>query len=289
MDARYSHRRRAIIAAQWRWVMNGEHCIASIVLAAGRGSRMKQFHGNKTLLPLKPDASPFKGSNPILLHILNNLPPGPKSIVVHFDKESVMDATKQHNPTYCIQPELNGTGGALLAAQTFLEQQGHDRVLITMGDVPLVKRQTYDALIHKLNTYHMVVLGFCPQDKREYGVLAIENGYVSRIIENKYWKDLSTWRQKRLKVCNSGIYAARGEVLLEYLSILAERPHIVKKKVENRSIEFEEYFITDLVENMSNAGLAVGYMIAENEDEVMGVDDMDTLGRAQELFREKYL
>ena len=195
--------------------MSGEQCIASIIMAAGRGSRMKQFDGNKTLLPLKPTASPFEGTHPILLHILNNLPSGPKSIVVHYDRQSVIDATKHYNPTYCLQPELNGTGGALLAAKAFLEQEGPDPIIITMGDVPLVKPQTYDALISKLDTHHMVVLGFCPGDRKEYGVLAIENGHVSRIIEKKYWKDFPASQQMNFKVCNSGIYAARRKDLLE--------------------------------------------------------------------------
>ena len=56
--------------------------IASIIFAAGKGSRMKGFEGNKTLLPLVPGKSPFDGSNPILLQILDNLPPGPKALVI---------------------------------------------------------------------------------------------------------------------------------------------------------------------------------------------------------------
>ena len=49
--------------------------VVSLILSAGKGSRMKDFKGNKTLLPLVPGVSRFEGSNPILLQILNNLPP----------------------------------------------------------------------------------------------------------------------------------------------------------------------------------------------------------------------
>ena len=38
---------------------------ASVILAAGRGSRMKEFEGNKTLLPLIPEKTAFEGGFPI--------------------------------------------------------------------------------------------------------------------------------------------------------------------------------------------------------------------------------
>jgi bifunctional N-acetylglucosamine-1-phosphate-uridyltransferase/glucosamine-1-phosphate-acetyltransferase GlmU-like protein len=50
-------------------------------------------------------------------------------------------------------------------------------------------------------------------------------------------------------------------------------------------IEFQEFFITDIVEFMRGDGLKVGYVVAENEDEIMGVDDLPSLKKAQELFR----
>ena len=40
---------------------------------------------------------------------------------------------------------------------------------------------------------------------------------------------------------------------------------------------------------MSNDGLAVGYMITENDYEVMGVDDINALKNAQEIFKAQYL
>ena len=110
--------------------------ITSLILSAGKGSRMKDFKGNKTLLPLVPGVSRFEGSHPILFQILNHLPPGPKVLVVNHKKEDVLKATQSYGLTYCEQPILNGTGGALLAARRFLEKNDQDRVIITMGDVP---------------------------------------------------------------------------------------------------------------------------------------------------------
>jgi bifunctional UDP-N-acetylglucosamine pyrophosphorylase/glucosamine-1-phosphate N-acetyltransferase len=259
--------------------------IASLILAAGRGSRMKGFDGNKTLLPLVSDESPFKGSHPILLHILNNLPPGPKAVVINYKKKDLLHATRSLDISYYEQPSLNGTGGALIAAREFLESQDYDRMIITMGDVPFVSRATYLNLAEGLKANNLTVLGFRPSDKKQYGVLEIEGFNVKRIIEWKYWKTYPAEKQSQLPICNSGIYAARKDDLIQYLGVLERRPHTVKKRRRGRLVEVEEFFITDLVELMQDDGLKTGYALAQQENEVMGIDDLPSLLRAQEIFK----
>lgn len=261
--------------------------VASIVMAAGRGSRMKGFEGNKTLLPLKPLASPFHGTRPILLHILESLPPGPKALVVNYEKKAVMEATRSLDLTYLEQPVLNGTGGALLAAAPFIESLHAESLIITMGDVPLVRSETYLGLAAKLSSHPFVVLGFRPPDKRQYGALDIEHDKVKRIVEWKYWHAMPADRQARFEVFNSGIYAARRVELQRYLTVLRSRPHKVLKDRDGTTVELEEFFITDLVEYMVEDGLSVGFVPARDEEEVMGVDDLDSLVRAQEAFRRR--
>ena len=259
--------------------------IASLILAAGRGSRMKGFDGNKTLLPLVSDESPFIGSHPILLHILNNLPPGPKAIVINYRKEDLIHATQSFDISYFEQPSLNGTGGALIAAREFLETQEYDRMIITMGDVPFVSRATYLNLVEGLKANNLLVVGFRPSDKKQYGVLEIESLNVKRIIEWEYWKTYPADRQRELQICNSGIYAARKDDLVQYLGILEQRPHTVNKERNGELVQVEEYFITDLVELINEDGLDVGYALAKDESEVMGVDDLPSLLKAQEIYR----
>jgi bifunctional UDP-N-acetylglucosamine pyrophosphorylase/glucosamine-1-phosphate N-acetyltransferase len=257
---------------------------ASLILAAGRGSRMKGFNGNKTLLPLVSGDSPFKGSHPILLHILSSLPPGPKALVINYKKQDLVHATRSLEISYYEQPRLNGTGGALIAAREFLETQEYNRMIITMGDVPFVRDSTYLDLIEGLKANNLMVLGFRPSDKKQYGVLEIEGVNVARIIEWKYWKSYPEEKQRRLQICNSGIYAARKDELVQYLGILEKRPHKVRKERRGKLVEVEEFFITDLVELMKANGLKVGYALAEDENEVMGVDDLPSLLKAQEIF-----
>ncbi len=259
---------------------------AALIMAAGRGSRMKNYDGNKTLLPLRAGTSQTEGDEPILIHILNRLPPGPKAVVVNYKKEDVFETTRDLDLVYCEQPSLNGTGGALLAARNFIKEIDAKDIIITMGDVPFVKAATYRRLLTHLTGDRLVVLGFRPADKKQYGALEIDGQRVKRIVEWKYWKDYSAEKQAQLDICNSGIYAARKADLLRYLDVLAGRPHVVLKERSGKMVEIQEFFITDLVEFMREDDLRIGYVIAEDEDEVMGVDDLDSLRKAQELYRE---
>jgi bifunctional UDP-N-acetylglucosamine pyrophosphorylase / glucosamine-1-phosphate N-acetyltransferase len=258
---------------------------ASVILAAGRGTRMEGFDGNKTLLPLAPHGSPFEGAHPILVHILQSLPEGPKAVVVHHRKEAVMALTRPVGVTYCEQERLNGTGGALLAARSFIAEAEADHVIVTMGDVPLVSRATYERITDRLDESSFVVLGFRPRHKKQYGVLEIDHDRVTRITEWKYWKDYPPERREHMQICNSGIYAATRTHLMPYLDLLASRPHRVHKVIDGEPREVEEFFITDLVQFMADDGHPVAFELVSDEKEVMGVDDLQALVEAQAIFR----
>ncbi len=267
--------------------MERENRTASIVLAAGRGSRMKNYGGTKTLLPLIPETSPYSGKRPIILHIIENLPPGPKAVVVNHKKEDIREATQHLDITYCEQPVLNGTGGALLAAMPFLKTRDYEHLVITMGDVPFVAPETYASLLGALETHDLVVLGFLPEDKKQYGVLEIRDDQVRRIIEWKYWKNYPEEKQQALPICNSGIYAARKESLLHSLTVLASKPHVVQKEVNGVVCDQKEFFITDLVEYLPQEGHSVGCIISNDEKEVMGIDDLFALLKAQKIYQQR--
>ena len=262
---------------------------ASLILAAGRGSRMEGYGGNKTLLPLLPDKSFYEGRHPILFHILANLPPGPRAVVVNHKKDDVIKATRDFDLHYHEQPELNGTGGALLAALAFLETEEYDRLIVTMGDVPFVKKNTYMELVRSLKDHALIVLGFRPKSRKQYGVLETDGDQVKKITEWKYWKKYPEERQLNLQICNSGIYAANKKDLLRYLPLLASRPHLVRKEVNGRLNNVKEYFITDIIEYMHDDGLSVGYTLSEDEEEVMGIDDLAALKRAQNIYESRLM
>lgn len=245
---------------------------------------MKGYKGNKTLLPLVADTNLFEGSHPMLIEVIHNLPPGPKAIVVNYKKEDVIALTASFHPVYCEQPVTNGTGGALIAAESFIEKTEEDKIIITMGDVPLMKKSTYEMLLHELNRTDMAVAGFKPKDKAQYGALEIAYNKVNKITEWKYWKDYPFQEQEKLKIFNSGIYAFHKRSLLSFIGLLKENPHRVEKKRSGQKVMIEEFFITDIVEFMVARDLKPGYIVIEDETEVMGVDTPEALKKAQEIF-----
>ncbi len=261
-----------------------DQCVTSIIMAAGRGSRMKGYEGNKTLLPLEPGRSVYDGRHPIILHLMKSLPDGSRSLIVNHCKADVMATTRDTGAVYCEQPVLNGTGGAILATGDFIASQPAPRVIITMGDVPFVKKSTYADLVDGLDSHDLMILGFSPADKKQYGVLEIEQGQVKKITEWKFWKDYPPRQQERLTVCNSGIYAARRSALLHYLPILASRPQVVQKEVNGQMTDIEEFFFTDLIEYMVQDGKRVGFHVVDDEVETMGIDDVTALETAQAIF-----
>ena len=199
-------------------------------------------------------------------------------------RDEVIKATRDMGVLYCDQTVPNGTGGALIAARDFLENTDQDHLIITMGDTPFIRADTYKRLINQLGDKDMVVLGFKPRDKDQYGILEIENDSVKRIHEWRYWKEYSIEIQDSFEVSNSGIYAVSRSLTLEYLDKLKQKPHKVKKERNGQMIIVEEYFVTDLVELISNDGHSVGFALVEEENEFVGIDTIEDLIYAQGLF-----
>ncbi len=256
----------------------------SLILAAGRGTRMKGYKGNKALLPLIPEEGPFVGKRPFIEEILDNLPKGPKGIVVHHDKEALIVALGGKEVSFIEQPVLNGTGGALLCAKGFLEGCGSDNVIVTMGDVPLVRCETFLRLLEELLRFDMVALGFLPQSRRQFGLFITEGENLREIVEWKYWKDWDSTQIDKYPICNSGIYAFRRQVILQLLPELEKNPHEVRKEIDGKIVSFTEYFLTDIVSISYKKGFRTGYKVVNNPYEVTGVDDPDSLKIIQALY-----
>lgn len=260
--------------------MAGTTCI---IFAAGKGTRMTGYGGNKTLLPLIAGESCFEGTRPLIREVLDNLPPGPRGIVVNHCAEDVRGAAGGPGISFILQPETNGTGGALLATGDFIRSVSTERVLITMGDVPLIRADTYERLLGMVGTCDLALLAFQPENRAQYGMLEMEGDRVVRIVEWKYWSRFTPERQEKLAWCNAGVYAAGREVLLRYMDKLALRAHEVQKERAGKLVTIREYFLTDMIEMMHTDGLIVG-MAPASEEEVRGVDTPESLAAVQKIY-----
>ncbi|WP_321389662.1 bifunctional UDP-N-acetylglucosamine diphosphorylase/glucosamine-1-phosphate N-acetyltransferase GlmU [Emcibacter sp.] len=240
--------------------------LAVIILAAGKGTRMKSST-HKVLHPL--------AGHPMLMHLMDRLvplSPSRKVVVVGAGKEQVENAVGDISEIVVQEPQL-GTGHAVQVTRDALE--GFDgNVLILYGDVPMLTEETLQAMVDARmgdTAASVVVLGFRPADTKAYGRLVVNgSGELEAIVEHK---DASE-EQRKIDLCNSGIMAVDGKELFTLLDLVSN---------DNAS---SEYYLTDIVEIARSRGLTCSVVEAD-EQEVMGINSRRELAEAEAVFQNR--
>ena len=236
--------------------------IAVVVLAAGKGTRMKSdLH--KVLHPI--------AGRPMLLHLLaaaDALSPARTVVVTGAGREQVEAAVAPLGAKIAVQAEQLGTGHAVMQAEAALAGFEGD-VLILYGDVPLVRAETMQAMIARLNADDapaVVVLGFRPVDPGAYGRLIVTPGSdrLEKIVE---FKDADA-EERAVNLCNSGLMAARADALFALLGKLGN---------DNAA---GEYYLTDVVELSGRAAV-----IEADAGEVAGVNSRGELATVEAAWQ----
>ena len=165
-----------------------------------------------------------------------------------------------------VQPELNGTAGAVKAAQKNI--MNDEDVLILYGDVPLISDES---LKKALNDNHdAVILTMIPKDPFGYGrVIKNDSGLATEIIEEK---DANA-KQKKINEVFTGIMIIKGEMLLSSLN-----------EVNNNNAA-GEYYLTDVIKIASKKGVKINPIEVE-ETEVLGANTKSELHEIENIFRE---
>ncbi len=241
------------------------HPIAVVILAAGKGTRMKSdLH--KVLHPI--------AGRPMLLHLVASaaaLHPAKTVVVTGAGREQVEAAVAPHGIATALQAEQLGTGHAVAQARAALTGFEGD-VLILYGDVPLVTAATMQRMIDRLHGDDIpavVVLGFRPADPGAYGrVIADAAGRMDRIVE---YKDASE-AERAVTLCNSGLMAVRSTDLFALLDRLGN---------DNAA---GEYYLTDIVELAAAAGRSSA-VIETGADEVAGVNSRGELAGVEAAWQ----
>lgn len=239
--------------------------LKSVVLAAGKGTRL-QTEGN-TL----PKVMRLAAGKPLLAHVLSALdfiPAHDCVIVVGYQKESVINAFPEY--VFAEQEEQLGTGHAVMAAFARLESY-NGSLLVCCGDMPLIKRETYLALIEAHNSSDNVctILSGTSDLDLPYGrILRDESGAFSGMVEDKDATD----EQKKLKELNSGVYVFDAALLRSVLSEL---------KSDNAQ---GEYYLTDAPVLLKKHGHKVGICYRDLGYEIIGVNTPEQLKQTEELL-----
>lgn len=240
--------------------------LALVVLAAGKGTRMKSdLH--KVLHPI--------AGRPMLMHLLASadaLEPQHKVVIVGAGREQLAAALGDSAELAVQDPQL-GTGHAVQQAEGALSGFSGD-VLILYGDVPFVRAETMRAMLERLHGADnpaVVVLAFEPDDALQYGRVIAENGVVTKMVEHKD----ATTEERACRLCNSGLMAVRGDELFGLLA-----------RVGNDNAQ-GEYYLTDIVNVANGDGRVCAVVVTDDPDEVAGINSRAELAEAEGRWQKK--
>jgi UDP-N-acetylglucosamine diphosphorylase/glucosamine-1-phosphate N-acetyltransferase len=243
--------------------------IAIIILAAGKGTRMKsdkakvlhEILGRPMISYVTATAREVAGDNVIL--VVGHQAERVRSVV----------AAETADIVCALQEEQLGTGHAVQCAMPHLPQSIQE-VIILCGDVPLLSATTIRALQddHRTASRDISLLAVEVDDPTGYGrILMDRDRNLIGIVEEA---DADP-AQKKIKLINSGIYCVNRDYLDASLARI---------KPDNAQGEF---YLTDIVSIGYQEGKRVGVLVGEDADEITGVNTIDDLQSAKDILRDK--
>ncbi len=251
-------------ASIW-WHMHAMSNVAAIVLAAGKGTRMKSdLH--KVLHPI--------AGRPMLLHLLDavdQLNPARKVVVVGSGRDQ-LEAALAGSAELAVQEPQLGTGHAVQQAEMGLQGFEGD-VLILYGDVPFVPTATMQAMLDRLNAPDrpaVVVLAFEPDDTLNYGRVICDGDRITKMVEHKD----ATEAERACKCCNSGLMAVKAKDLFSLLARVGN---------DNAAGEF---YLVDIV-NIANADGRHCAVVMTDPFDVAGINSRAELAAMEAAWQQR--
>jgi bifunctional UDP-N-acetylglucosamine pyrophosphorylase/glucosamine-1-phosphate N-acetyltransferase len=240
-----------------------------VVLAAGKGVRMKST---------RPKVLHSVCGLPMLAHAIHALrDAGIPRIVV------VVPAGNERSPEFraaagpraklVSQDAPRGTADALLAARSVCGAAR--KILLTYADVPLVRPETIRRMVdaHTRAGSAITMLTARVDEPRGLGrVIRANDGSVTAVVEEKDANPATL----AVREINSGCYA------FDAPWIWATLPRI-------RRSRSGEFYLTDAVAYTIDAGRPVAAIVADDPQEVAGVNDRVQLAQAEAVMRRRLL
>lgn len=242
--------------------------IHAVVLAAGQGTRMK----SKLYKVLHPVCG-----KPMVQHVVDTLASMQVEdiVVVVGHGADAVRAKLGEGVTYALQEEQLGTAHAVQQAAPFLRDKEGTTILM-YGDVPLLSAETLSALLayHEEQQAAATVLTAVLSDPTGYGrIVRNETGEVLRIVEHKDANE----EERAVREINTGIYCYDNRKMWKALA-----------EVKNDNAQ-GEYYLTDCIGILRNAGEKVVAFEAKDPEETMGVNDRVQLSEAEAYMRRRIL
>ena len=229
---------------------------AVIIMAAGLGTRMKSA---------TPKVLHEIGGRTLVGHAVvtaRALAPEQLVVVVGTGREQVEAhlATIDPGAKTAVQEKQLGTGDAVRAGLTVVPADFDGVVIVTSGDVPLLRAETLNELIaqHDKQANAVTVLTARVPDPTGYGrILPGDDGTVAGIVEHKD----ATPEQRRIDEINAGIYVFDAATLRDGLS------RITTDNAQG------ELYLTDVLAIARSDGKRVGAFVTDDAMQTEGVND----------------
>ena len=238
--------------------------LAVIILAAGKGTRMKSSLA-KVLLPL--------AGHPLLhytLDLSSKLNPVQTIVVVGHQADQVQQAFADRGVEFVLQHEQLGTGHAAKQAKEKLENF-KGLVLVLCGDMPLIRPDTLLEMVagHRASGAKCTVLTLKSDGCHDFGrIIRDEKGLILKIVEFKDASDV----EKKVDEFNSGVYCFDSGLFFKALE------YIDTNNAQN------EYYLTDTIEYLVRKRYPVQATQTQNANEILGINSPDDLNRAERLL-----
>lgn len=246
--------------------MSDNSPIFAVVLAAGRGTRMKSNRAKvlHTLCGVPMVNYVIEATRPLLPERL---------FVVVGHQAELVEAVLPPDATPVLQEEQRGTGDAVRVALDSLQGQEDGVLLVVNGDGPLISDGTLGELLerHRSAGVGATVLVTKLEDPSGLGRVVEEAGVV-RIVEER---DASE-SERENRLVNLGLYAFELAEIRDAIAGL------------DSGNDQGELYLTDVLETIGLRSRAVTYTL-KNPEEANLVNDRAQLARAEEILRRRIL
>jgi len=241
--------------------------LATIILAAGKGTRMK----SDTVKVLHTVAGVPMLAYPV--QAARDMGSARVVVVVGHQRERIEAAFQDSGLVFAYQEQQLGSGHAVLAAEPALRGFTGD-VLILCGDVPFITPNSLTRFVaaHRTACAALSVLSVMLEDPTGYGrIVRTPTGDFSAIVEHRDATDA----QREIREINTGIYCCTASLLFAALARVG---------TEN---DQGEYYLPDIVAIIARDGHIVQALPAPDPAEVQGINDRAGLARAERVMRER--
>ena len=238
--------------------------LSIIILAAGQGTRMRSARP-KVLHPL--------AGRPLLAHVIDTaraLQGADIHVVIGHGAEQVQAVIPDSDIHWVLQAEQLGTGHAVAQAMPAIADD--NTVLVMYGDVPLVCRETLEPLCSLADQGMAALLTAELDNPAGYGrILHHADGSICGIVEEK---DASA-AERAIQEINTGFIAAPAVRLRGWVEAL-----------DSNNAQ-GEFYLTDVIARAVTEGTSVRGVVAENIDEVLGINDRLQLAVQERCFQQR--